>query len=55
MNLVTIHHSFDPAEVQSIRSAEFDMIVVHDLASLSLEGAAPSGEHSRKFRKRMLT
>ncbi len=42
MQLVTIHRSFNPAEADLIRSrleaAEFDVRLLHDVASLSLEG-----------------
>jgi hypothetical protein len=44
MNLVTVHRSFNPAEAEVIRSrleaSEFDVTMVHDLASLSMDGYA---------------
>jgi hypothetical protein len=44
MNLVTVHRSFNPAEAEVVRSrleaSEFDVTMVHDLASLSMDGYA---------------
>ncbi len=44
MNLVTVYRSFSPADAQLIRSmldsAEVPATVVHELASLSLDGYA---------------
>jgi hypothetical protein len=42
MNLVTVHRAFSPAEAQLVRSrldaADFDAVVTHELASISMEG-----------------